>query len=71
MKEDRFKNLSEERFTSWADNGKACSGCMFSKGEPPFADDPSKGSCMIYAYPRTKPDRVYLDGKECKYYREK
>ena len=70
-KDSRSKEIAQERFTSWADNGKACIGCMFSEGEPPFADAPDKCSCMIYAYPRTKPDSVYLDGKKCKYHREK
>jgi hypothetical protein len=51
-----------------ARNPKACLTCMFSHGEPPFADTPIKGSCKIYEYPESKPDEVYFDGAECENY---
>ncbi len=66
----RFKEIAQEGLTSWAENGKACVGCIFSKGSTPFSDSPDKCSCEIYQYPKTKPDSVYLEGKSCKYRRE-
>lgn len=71
MTDERIKELMEERFTSWADNGKACEGCMFAYGDTPFDDAPDKGSCVIYKYPKTKPDNVFEDGEKCKYYRDR
>ena len=68
---DRAKELQEERFTSWADNGKACEGCVFAYGNTPFDNAPKKGSCEVYPYPKTKPDNVYIDGEKCKRYRER
>ena len=66
----RDEELRQERFISWADNGKTCIGCMFSNGDTPFDNSHSKCSCMIYQYPKTKPDSVFLDGEPCKYRRE-
>ena len=72
MKENnRAKDLAQEKFTSWADNGKVCVGCVFSRGKTPFDDAPSKCSCGVYPYPETKPDSVFLDGENCRYRREK
>lgn len=61
----RAQELLEERFTSWADNGKACKGCMFA-----YDNAPDKVSCEVFQYPKTKPDSVYIEGCKCKYYRE-
>lgn len=63
------EELAEERFSSWADNGKACEGCIFACGDTPMDSSPDKSSCLIYVYPKTKPDSVYLEGKSCKYKR--
>jgi hypothetical protein len=49
-------------------NPKACMTCLFSHGQPPFADTPRKGCCQIYEYPDAKPDEVYFDGADCEYY---
>jgi hypothetical protein len=49
-------------------NPNACMLCMFSHGEPPFADTPIKGCCQIYEYPESKPSDVYFDGAPCEYY---
>lgn len=65
----RSEELAEERFTSWADNGKTCGSCIFACGNTPFDNSPDKASCLIYIYPKTKPDSVYLEGKPCKYKR--
>ena len=64
MNDSRSAELLQERFTSWADNGKACEGCVFAYGDTPFDNAPSKGSCEVY--PKTKPDSVYLDGEKCR-----
>ena len=69
MNEERIKELQEEKFCSWAENGKACVGCMFAYGDTIMDNAPDKCSCIIYAYPKIKPDYVYLDGEKCKYYR--
>ncbi|GEM_PF-2890505 len=66
----RSEEIAQERLSSWEDNGKACIGCRFADGSTPFSDDPSKGSCEVFQYPKTKPDSVYIDGCKCKYYRE-
>ncbi len=65
----RSEELAEERFSSWADNGKACEGCIFACGDTPMDNSPDKSSCLIYVYPKTKPDSVYLEGKPCKHKR--
>lgn len=70
MLKSRADELLKERFTSWKDNGKACKGCVFAYGSTPFDDTPDKCSCMVYKYPRVKPDAVFLEGKPCKYYME-
>lgn len=66
---DREEQIAEERLTSWADNGKACIGCIFASGEAPYGDAPDKCSCLIYPHPNIKPDSVYLEGKPCKHKR--
>jgi hypothetical protein len=63
----RSEEIAEEKLTSWADNGKACEGCIFACGNTSMDDSPNKGSCMIYAYPKTKPDSVFLEGQAGKY----
>lgn len=68
---DRDKELSKELFTSWKNNGKTCEGCIFSHGNTQFDNSPDKCSCVIYEYPNTKPDSVFIDGGICKYRREK
>ena len=40
MNTERDKALQEEKFTSWAENGKACEGCIFAYGYTPFDDTP-------------------------------
>ena len=70
MNDSRIKEITEEKLTSWADNGKACIGCIFAYGDTPMDNAPDKCSCAIYQYPRTKPDNVFLDGVCCKYRRE-
>lgn len=62
---DRDNELQQEKFSSWADNGKACEGCIFSQDRPDIC------SCDVFVYPKTKPDSVYLDGGSCKYYRSR
>ena len=69
MQTERDKELSQERFTAFGE-GKTCVGCMFSEGSTPFDDAPDKCSCMIYQYPKVKPDSVFLEGGHCKYRRE-
>ena len=71
MNTERDKALQEEKFTSWAENGKACEGCIFAYGSTPFDDTPDKCSCAVYAYPKTKPDAVFIESGSCKYRREK
>ena len=71
MDEKRQTEIAEERLTSWANNGKACEGCIFAYGDTPFNNAPNKGSCEVYKYPKTKPDSVFVEGKACKYRREK
>lgn len=71
MADSRSKELAEERFNTWEDNGKACIGCIFSVGDTPFDDAPDKCSCAVYVYPKTKPDSVFIEGHHCKYYRNK
>lgn len=66
----RDKDLGLERFTPFGE-GKACEGCIFSKGSTPFDDAPDKCSCEVYKYPKTKPDNVFLEGAHCKYRRER
>ena len=67
---NRDKELKQERFTPLGE-GKTCEGCIFSKGSTPFDDAPDKCSCLVYKYPKTKPDSVFLDGGNCKYRRER
>ena len=69
MADERFKEREQERFNSFGE-GKTCEGCIFSKGSTPFDNAPDKCSCIIYAYPKTKPDSVFLEGGKCKYRRE-
>lgn len=71
MNEERMKEIAGEKLTSWADNGKACEGCIFAYGDTLFDNAPDKCSCAIYAYPKIKPDAVYIDGGFCKYRRER
>ena len=65
----RADELAKEKLTSWEHNGKACEGCIFSKGTNPMEAGADKCSCMIFAYPSTKPDSVFIEGKPCKYRR--
>ncbi len=53
-------------------NPKYCKTCVFRKGKPPFADSPMKAYCAVYTREIgiQKPDSVYYDGEECKYYME-
>jgi hypothetical protein len=44
---------------------------MFAYGDTPFDDAPDKCSCEVYKYPKLKPDKVFVDGGVCKYWREK
>lgn len=71
MNEERLKELKEEKFSNWEENGKSCVGCIFAYGDNPMENDPSKCSCGVYKYPATKPDKVFIDGGACKYFREK
>ena len=70
MSENRDKEVSQEKFNRFGE-GKSCEGCMFAYGDTPMDDAPDKCSCSIYAYPKTKPDHVFLEGGKCKYYRER
>lgn len=63
----RSESWRRQCFSSWADNGKACAGCIFACGDTPMDNSPDKSSCLIYVYPKTKPDSVYLEGKPCKH----
>lgn len=65
----RSQELEEERFNSWQDNGKGCEDCIFACGDTSMDNSPDKSSCLIYVYPKTKPDSVYLEGKPCKHRR--
>lgn len=71
MNEERLKELKEEKFSNWEENGKSCVGCIFAYGDNPMENDSSKCSCGVYKYPATKPDKVFIDGGACKYFREK
>ena len=33
MNEERLKELKEEKFSNWEENGKSCVGCIFAYGE--------------------------------------
>ena len=47
-----------------------CQTCVFSHGEPPFADMPEKAYCQIYTREKTtgKPPNVYYEGAECEFF---
>jgi hypothetical protein len=53
-------------------NPKQCKTCVFSHGEPPFADAPEKRYCMVFSREsgNRKPNDVYYDGAECVAYEE-
>ena len=70
MNEERIKELEQERFNKFGE-GETCKGCIFSRGSTPFDDAPDKCSCVVYPYPKVKPDSVFLEGGQCKYRREK
>lgn len=44
-----------------------CKTCLWSHGEPPFADEPDKANCMVYENV-FKPRGVLFDGEECEFY---
>lgn len=46
-----------------------CIGCMFSHGDPPFADSPQKSYCKVYRREdgMMKPKDVYFDGAPCEH----
>lgn len=48
----------------------ACETCMFSHGEPPYADLPAKANCQVFTYEsgRVKPEDVYFHGADCPYH---
>lgn len=48
----------------------ACETCMFSHGEPPYADLPAKANCQVLTYEsgRVKPEDVYFHGADCPYH---
>lgn len=66
MKSERDVELGKERFNAFGD-GKSCEGCIFSNGRPDIC------TCDIFTGERLnlKPDRVFLEGGKCKYYRDK
>ncbi len=72
MAEQNKSNLQQDYFGLGCKqiNPKYCKTCMFSHGEPPFADLPEKSYCMIFdrASGKQKPSEVYYDGKPCEYY---
>jgi len=53
-------------------NPVKCLTCKFSHGKPPFADEPTKAYCQIYARElgRRKPAAVLYEGKDCVYHEE-
>ena len=36
MNEERLKELKEEKFSNWEENGKSCVGCIFAYGDNPW-----------------------------------
>lgn len=70
MSKERFKEVVQEGANRFGE-GKTCVGCIFSKGSSPFEDAPEKCSCMVYQYPKVKPDSVFLEEKSCKYRKER
>lgn len=73
MSKEKKSNLqTPENWGCATINPAYCKTCIFSHGEPPFADLPEKAYCAIYERGKTsgKPDDVYYDGAECLYYEE-
>jgi hypothetical protein len=68
---DRLKEDGEEFGSGFAfATNKACQTCMFAHGEPPWADTPLKGNCLIYERDagENKPADVSFHGAPCEYY---
>lgn len=59
---DTYSRLSGENSIGYAltAHAVACETCMFSHGEPPYADLPAKANCQVFTYEsgRVKPERV-------------
>jgi len=66
--EEKRPRWENEDWRSQQPNPKACETCIFSHGEPPWADTPLKGSCEIFEYPESKPHDVYFEGAGCEYH---
>lgn len=51
-------------------HARACETCMFSHGEPPYADLPAKWNCEVFTYESglVKPEGVYFHGADCPHY---
>lgn len=47
----------------------ACEACLFSHGEPPYADLPARCHCKVFTYEfgLVKPEGVYFHGADCPY----
>jgi hypothetical protein len=68
---DRLEEDGEEFGAGFAfATNKACQTCLFAHGEPPWADSPDKGNCMIYEPDDLgdKPTDVLFHGAPCEYY---
>ena len=50
-----------------------CKTCIFSHGDPPFADLPEKAYCRIYgkADSKGKPPEVLYEGARCEFYEKR
>ena len=68
MADKRPRWESEIWTTQQVSENIVCKTCMFSHGESPWADEPTKGCCEIFEYPDSKPNDVYFDGANCEYY---
>lgn len=66
----KFEESKAEQWGCRGINPKYCRKCIFSHGEPPFADMPEKAYCRIYgkADSSGKPPEVYYDGAKCEYF---
>ena len=69
---DTYSRLSGENSIGYAltAHAVACETCMFSHGEPPYADLPGKANCQVFTYESglVKPEDVYFHGADCPYH---
>jgi hypothetical protein len=69
---DTYSRLTGENSIGYAltAHAVACETCMFSHGEPPYADLPGKANCQVFTYESglVKPEDVYFYGADCPYH---